>query len=224
MANKKEAAKLLRDNNSSAFACMRAMDALFTEQWLVWEPETCWLTLARQGVTVSTGNRAQLMAGRGLLIHGRYWYDAILYEKTVMALNNEEPQLSDVGEAPVAYMAWAASEAEMINKYYESEDLAFDYEVINYTTLRLFDDGYALAPETLRWCQRSLDEKLHSDALKLKNKVRKAWALMPKGEALKEEELPETDIGVHIAKLAAVDHYVSKRNNRLQLDLAALES
>lgn len=222
--NKREASRLLRDDDSSAYACMRAIDVVLGDEWMNWEPESVWLTLARSAITVPVGNRAQLMAGRGLLIHGRFWYDAVLFEKTCIALNNEEPTINAMSEAPVHFMAWAVAEAQMINKHYEGVELPFDYECEGYVVERLFDEGYVLAPAELRWAQDALDKKLHEDAEKLKNTVREAWALSPKGEALTEERIPETPAGVQIAKLGAVDWYVTKRRQRLQLDIKALES
>lgn len=222
--NRQQATRLLRDIDSSAYACMRSAEIILGDEWMNWEPESVWITFARQGITVPPSNCAQLLAGRGLLIHGRFWYDAIVFEKTCMALNNEEPTLAGMSEAPVHFMAWAVSEADMINKYYGSEELYFDYECVGYATTRLLEDGYVLTPEQLRWCQSSVDKSLPKEALELKTLVRKAWALSPKDKALQEERIPETPAGVQIAKLGAVDLYVKKRSQRLQLDLASLEA
>lgn len=221
--NRREAASLLRDEDSSAFACMRAADLLLGDPWFNWEPETVWLSLARSGITVPVGNRAQLLAARGLIIHGRFWYDALVFEKTCMALNNEEPGFENMSEAPVHYMAWAVHEAQQINERYENEVLPFDYECSNYVAVRLYEEGYVLCPEQLQWAQKALDARVPPETHKLKTLVRSAWALSPKGEALLGERVPETPAGVHIAKLGAVDHYVTQRKQRTLLDVAALE-
>lgn len=223
MANKREAARLLRDDDSCAYTCMRAANVILGDQWMVWEPETIWLTLSRENIAVPVGNRAQLMAARGLLVHGRFWYDAVVFEKTCVAFNNEEPIIGGMSEAPIHYMAWAVYEGQTINKFYEGEELPFDYECDRYVAVRLQEEGYVLAPEQLRWAQTELDARLPKDASKLKTIVREAWALSPKGEKLLEERIPETPAGVQIAKLGAVDHYVQKRKDRMQLDIVSLE-
>ena len=65
------AKKALRQEESCASVCVAAVNLLHRQHWLLWEPETLWLELDREGVDVPVGNRGQIMAARNLVTSGR---------------------------------------------------------------------------------------------------------------------------------------------------------
>lgn len=216
----------LREETSSATACMRALDVLLGPQWVAWEPETLWMDLSRQGVAVPLSNREQIMAGRSLVTTGRFWYDALAFEKTCVVFNNEEATHLGIEDAPVAYIAHAVKEAEAIHKYYENETLEFDREPLTYTAIQLQREGFIVAPEELEWAQTALDRLLNKtvELKTLKQQIREGWAAAPKGKTLLDAAFPETPAGVQLARLAAVKLHCSNRAQEQVKQLIALDA
>ena len=210
-----------------ASACVRAMRCLFNQDWLLWEPETLWLELDREGVDVPVGNRAQIMAARNLYTTGRAFYDAHAFAATALAFNNEEPLHVGIEEAPVAFLNWAVFESESIYRELDSATGLPDYdrEPSAYTAVQLFREGFVLAPEHLTFADDELVAyfKNNKEALALRETVKEGWAVAPKGEALRNAAFPETAAGVQLARLAAAQSYFEKRHAERIKQLAPLK-
>lgn len=227
MINPIKAKAALRDEDTGAYPCLLAMDALLGPLWMQWEPETLWLELDHEGVDVPVSNREQIMAGRALITTGVFWYDAIAFEKTCIAFNNEESLHVGMEDAPVAYISWAVDEAQQIHRHYEQEEtLEFDREPAQYIAIQLYREGFAITPDNLKWVTPYLHKqfKQYHSIVKLEQTIREAWAVAPRGENLADAAFPETPEGVQLARLAAVHLYYLNRSKDQAKQLAALSS
>jgi len=216
--NKAAAKALLRDEATCAFACMRSMDTLLTDQWFAWEPETLWLELSHLGVSVPVGNRDQIMAGRAVVTTGRFYYDALAFEKTCVSFSNDMPNYEALDDAPVEFIAWANDEAYKIHLFYTEQNLEYDREPVEYTAAQLKLAGFLVAPSQLHWAQERLDKYYSKDTHALKKEVMTAWAKTPAGG------FEETPVGVQLARLAAVQAHWTAKSGQLAKDLAKLDS
>lgn len=214
--------KVLEDNDSTASACMLALDAGLGDGWEVWEPETVWLELSRRGISVPNGNRDQILAARSLIINGRFFTDALVFEKTIVAFNNEEINADSLEDAPVAYLDWGVYEAKLLYEDFVGETtVSFDREPVGYTAVQLYNEGFVLAPDHLTFAQDALDKLYPKETSDLKKQVKKLWADFPRN-GLEDVDFPETELGVQLAKLASVYVYVEQHKSRRRRDLAEL--
>jgi hypothetical protein len=219
--NKDVAKRLLKDNDSCAFSCMRAADALLTDAWFNWEPETVWVELHGMGVDVPVGNRDQLLAGRSIVTTGRFIYDAVVFDKTAISFNNEYSNFDGLEDAPVEYIAWANEEAYRIHLHYTGSNFEYDREPVAFTAVQLQQQGYVYAPEQLHWAQAALDKYYPESVKELKKRVATAWSEISKAD-LKDHPYPETALGVQLAKLAAVQLHFNEKKARLLRELTEL--
>lgn len=210
---------VLENEASVASVCMAATEALLGSQWRVWEPETLWLELDHHGVDVPKGNRQQILAGRSLLTTGRFFFDALVYDRTCAAFSNEDLNFDVMGESTVSYMAWAVDEAKRICDAFEDPPLEWDREVIQYTAIQLKEEGYVLAPEELSFAQGALDALYPKEASELKNEVRQIWSDLDSHD-VRDVPYPETAKGVQMARLAATHTYVLSRQAMRKTQLA----
>ena len=217
------AAELLAEEDTVASVCMASMEALLGPQWRSWEPETLWLELDHKKVDVTLGNRQQIMAGRSLLITGRFFFDALVYDRTCAAFSNEELNFDVMGESTVAYMAWAVDEMRRICDAFEDPPLDWDYEVENFTAHQLHEEGFIIAPEELAFAQKALDRlypaKNAAEHKELKDEVRKLWSDLGDHD-VRKFPYPETAKGVQLAHLAGVHTYVRDRQAKRKAQLA----
>lgn len=219
--NKEAAKRLLKDNDSCAFSCMRAADVLLTDSWFTWEPETIWLTLHDMHIEVPVGNRDQMLAGRSVVTTGRFMYDAVVFDKMAISFNNEYANYDGLEDAPVQYIAWANEEAYRIHQHYTGSNFEYDREPIAFTAVQLQQQGFVCAPEQLHWAQAALDKYYPDSVRELKKRVSTAWSEISK-EDLKDHPYPETPLGVQLAKLAAVQLHFNEKKARLLRELASL--
>ncbi len=216
--NKSAAKDLLRDVSTCAFACMRAMDTLFGDPWFAWEPETLWIELSKSGVAVPVGNRDQIMAGRGVVTTGRFYYDALVFEKTAVSFSNDMPHYEALDDAPVEYLSWADEEARKIHAFYAGGVPEYDREPVEYAAVQLKRAGFLVAPTALHWAQERLDKYYLAQTRELKKEVVAALATD------KKTGYQETPLGVQLARLAAVKEHFDVKSEKLRKDLARLDS
>lgn len=204
------ALRKLRDDATVASEVMRALHVLFGNAWLAWEPETVWYELQHQGCEISEGNRAQALAGRNLLTTGRYFYDAVIFDKTAAAFANEVIT-EGVEESLVAHLAWSIDEATRISEDHDDPMLGFDREVVEFTALRLRDEGFVLAPKELSFAQKALDRLWGTpEAAELKQDVQELWDALSV-HAIRDVPYPENAKGVQLARLASVEAFLAER-------------
>lgn len=200
---------------------MAAAEALLGSQWRVWEPETIWIELGHRDVDVALGNRQQILAGRNLLTSGRFFFDALVYDRTCAAFSNETLNFDVMGEAAVAHMAWAVDEMRRICDAFEDPPLDWDREVIAFTAHQLHEEGFVLAPEELGFAQEALDKLYPKETSELRNEARELWGALRQHE-IRSVPYPETAKGVQLARLAATHAYVATRQDMRRTQLSRL--
>lgn len=217
----KAALALLADDDTVATVVCKAAERVLGDGWLLWEPESIWKELHHQGVDVPVGNRQQLMAGRGVLVHGRFYYDGPVFDRTCAAFSNEVLAIDELDETRVMHLAWGVDEAAKLCALFDADTHPFDREVVTVTAAQLWEEGMVLAPDVLEYAQEALDKEWHKDCCNLKNKVMKAWADL-RGHSLRDVPYPETPGGVQVARLAAVELFLDERRGVRDKQLAQL--
>lgn len=212
------AKSLLEDAGTPAVALVRAATATIGE-FLVWEPESIWLELHRQGVDLPEENRARIMAAQTLRLVPSFYWDALVFEKTALAFAGVMPAPDILEEASPARLAWAVVEAAWIIRDFREASWEFQHEPRAYTGVVLNRAGFVLAPEQLAFAQTWLNRERRHDHLL--EDVRARWARVSK-DHLEQLTLGETPEDVQIARLAAVELHVRERRGAVERALARL--
>jgi hypothetical protein len=216
---------MLSDPDTLALPCLKALQGFYGNEWLLWEPETLWIDLRKRGLDIPVSNREQIMAGRSLITTARFWYDAIVFDKTCIAFNNEEATHVGVEDAPTAYVAWAVTEAQLIHTAFEDASVVeFDREPIGYMAVQMYREGFLLPPKELAVAESVLARMYPKtkEIDTLRSDIRDAWAHAPDITKLRNTAFPETPEGVQLARLASVKLYCHNRQVMLDKQLAAL--
>jgi hypothetical protein len=220
------AKSLLHDADSNtATALYMATRMLYGLDILDWEPETFWLTLAKDGIDLAVEERNKLMAAVTLQKVPSFYWDNIVFQQTVQALNGALYDPEALQETPGAYMAWAVYEAGVIRGL-DPEGTTipeFDEDVQQFVAVCLQREGFVYPPEVLRFTEDNLDSlyQKKSNASRLKSTTKTAWAKLDKGK-LERTEFAENSLGVQLALLAACQVYVSDRMEQLSTEIAPL--
>lgn len=209
---------LLRDPKTSAIALFEAAHRLLGD-FLAWEPESIWMELSHQGIDVPVENRAKLMAALTLRLIPAFYWDAIVFEKTAVALDGSQPHPDILEEASPAQLAWAVIEAEWFLRRTKESAWEFQHEPRAYTGVVLARAGFAVTPDALSFAQLALDRERPNDGLR--DEAAKRWAKVSR-DHLQQLALGETCIDVQIARLAAVELHVRNRRTAAERELAAL--
>ncbi len=200
-ATKSDAKNALRTETTAPTALLRAAKSL-CPGFEAWEPETVWIELERQGVTLPDVNRDKLMAATALYLVPSFYWDAMVFEKTALAFNDVVPAMNSLEEASPAYLAYAVDEAAKIRTEHGEGPLDFQHEPKVYAATVLHRAGLVLAPPQLSFCQTLLDEMTKDP--ELKSQVEKA-------SFSAVDEFKETPLDVQRANLAAIALYISGR-------------
>lgn len=217
------AGEMLRDENTTATGCYRAVGAVCGPGFRSWEPESVWLTLDRKGIDVPVLNRDKVLAASTLMMLPAFWFEVNAFENTIMAFNNVLSEGEMLQEATPAQVNWAVYEAEML--FGQSEDIPespeFDREPIRYTAIILHRAGFILAPELLSFAQSDLDKLNRSGANIAKNDIRPAWKKLQHTD-LRKHDFTESPLEIQLARLAAVQIYMLDRLVQYEQDLSRL--
>ena len=215
---------LLRDDATVASAVCRAAWKLLGDAWRLWEPETIWLELYRKHkVDVPVGNRQQLMAGRNLLLTGRFFYDGLVFDRSCAAFSNEVLDIDGFDDTHALHLAWGVDEARKISELFEDPFLTFDRESTSVAALQLYEEGFVVAPPELSFAQEALNRlwPRTEEAKALRREVSSLWGDV-KAHSLTEIPFPETQKGVQLARLAAVELFLQERRAARSKQLAKL--
>lgn len=209
---------MLEDPDASAVALMRALKVALGD-FLAWEPESIWLDLERAGAQVPAPGRARVMAALALRLVPSFYWDAIVFEKTAVALAGALPSPGILEEAHPAWLAWAVLEARWLLQDAGEPTWEFQHEPKAYAGVVLARAGFALAPDQLEFAQGALDRaRGHGppDA-----SIKRRWESVRAGD-LSRLSLAETQDDVHVARLAAIELHVRDRKARMERDVARL--
>lgn len=215
------ALKLLADDDTVASAVCKALEAVVGEGWLLWEPESIWKELKYKGVDVPLGNRQQIMAARGLLVHGRFFYDGLVFDRSCAAFSNEVLDIDELDETLAMHLAWGVDEAKKLCDLFEDPFLEFDREVHTVVSAQLWEEGFIVAPDELTFAQGALDREWPQESRKLKKEVETLWNSL-RSHDLRQVPYPETAKGVQCARLAGVQVFLDERRGVRGKQLAHL--
>ena len=214
--------KLLSDDETVASVVCKAAHTLLGDGWLLWEPESIWKELEHQHIDISEGNRQQLMAGRALLVHGRFFYDGMVFDRTCAAFANEVLDFEGgVDDTLAMHLAWGMDEAQKISALFNDSFLLMDREPCEVAAMQLWEEGFVLAPPELSFAQAALDRRCGQHNKDLKQDVTSLWADL-KGASLKDFPFPETAKGVQCARLASVQLFLEEQRGLRSKQLVQL--
>lgn len=202
----------LKDNDSVASVVCRAAQMELGDSWKLWEPETIWKELHHRGVDVPVGNRQQLMAGRNLLLTGRVFYDALVFDRTSTAFSNDVCDCECFDDAAVAQHAWCVDEIKEILEWANEPFPGFDREPVALIVRSLMVEGFVLTPTALDFVEEELDRAWAGKGRELKQQVNELWA-DAKGLSVRNIPYPETPSGVQMARLASVKAFLMERRS-----------
>jgi len=162
-------------------------------EWLDWEPETKWQTIKMDFDTdIHPVNKEKINAVATLLLVDDYWKEWHIFEAITKALNNEITSFYMMEGCSPAQMAWSVEESSRIRVE------KFDDEVAAYVRANCLNHGYVAFPMQLSFAQGDV-------ASALEIAVQKAWS---EWSSMKDFEIQEDAIGVQLARLNSVRHYV----------------
>jgi len=224
-----EALQILKDPHSKTAAGLYlALRKVYGEDVLKWEPETLWLTLDKDGVNLPEEERNKVQAAISLIVHPAFYWDNLVFQRTVQALNGELFDPESLQECHSAHMAWAVYEAGVIRGLDNDQTVIPDYDqdVEQYIAVCLFREGYVYPPEPLHEIAADNLEGLfpkNSSASALKKEVADSWEKLDK-TALEHTEFFENELGVQLSQLSACYLYVKKNADQVAEDLSTIRS
>ena len=212
---------LLLDETTCASVLMEATRRV-VGNYLAWEPESIWEDLFRRGIDLPVANRDKLMAAITLRLVPSFYWDAVVFEKTALALDDRPINPGALEEATPAQLAWAVVEADVIRKLGQASAHEFQHEPRAYAGVVLQRAGFVLAPAELDFAQPALNRERNCVECPLLTDVRTRWRGAAH-ENLAVAAYPETPVGVQLARLASVALHVTHKRALLQRQLAALD-
>lgn len=211
--SKVEARALLSEATSAtATGLLIAIRALYGDDVLTWEPETLWLTLENDSVFLDNVERDKIQAARSLIVRPAFYWDNLVFQRTVQALNGQPFSAETIQEANAAHMCWAVYEAAVLRNLDPDDKKIpdFDEDVQQYVAVCLRREGFVVPPETLSFAEDNLENMLPKEAIDLKKEVKQAWGHLNKSK-LAHTEFAENEHGVQLARLSACYLYQQER-------------
>ncbi len=168
----------------------------YDRQWFEWEPETLWATIEKDfGTNLSELARNKINAAKLIYLTDAFWKDWNIFEKVAQAFSGHIPDFFTIEPPSPGEMAWAVGEAS-----YMRPSIPFSEEVAAYAMAACKDAGLVLFPEELGFAQQQPLGSLAKD-------VRAAWNMI---KDLEEIEVQESEIGVNLIRLQAIQVYVEE--------------
>jgi len=226
MIDLNEARAVLREAATApAAALLTAVRALYKDDVMTWEPEALWLSLERDGFALLNPERDKIQAAITLVKRPSFYWDNLVFQRMVQALNDQPFQCDAIQENHTAHMSWSVFEASVIRNLDPDEQTIpdFDEDVQQYAAVCMFREGLVLPPENLKFAEDNLDKlqpkEPHSTGLK--KEVSSTWGHLNK-DRLEHTEFAENALGVQLAKLSAIYLYVKDRSDQLMSCLTRL--
>lgn len=202
-----------------------ASRALYGIGILDWEPETLWLTMQNDAIDLSEVARNRLQAAITLQCVPSFYWDDIVFQNTIQALNGVGFNSDNLQEPDVVHMCWAVYEASIIRRQDPDEkDIPdFDEDVQMFVGVVLKRAGFVLAPEQLEFAQDFLEKQYPRNARALLKEVKEKWEPLDK-EVLQETDFPEDPLGIQLSKLAGCELFIREQGKILALSLWQLQN
>ena len=226
-AQRAEIARMfLREGDErTAAVLLMSLRTLYGIEAFSWEPETIWLTLERDDeVEVGEIGRNKLMAALTLILNPAFFWDNLVFQRTVQALNGEPFDPEAIQECHPGYMAWAVYESHLIRGLDPEDPVSaeLDEDVQQYIAVCLKRAGYVYPPNQLVVIADNLKKMLPKGTEPFINEVKKSWEHLDKG-ALAERKFREDPLGVQLAQLASCYEYVRERADEMASEILQLD-
>lgn len=209
----------------AAVVLLMSLHALYGVRSLYWEPEVIWLTLERDhAIDVSEEGRNKLMAALALIQNPAFFWDNLVFQRTVQALNNELFDPESLQECHPAHMAWGVYEASLIRNFDPEQPVVpeIDEDVQQYIAVCLKRAGYVYPPNKLQFTEDNLASLLPEESRDFAEQVKKSWAHIDK-KNLPERQFGETPLDIQCAQLASCYLYVQEQVVPMANDILSLE-
>jgi len=216
---------LREGDERSAAVLLMALRTLHRIDSFYWEPETIWLTLEREDkVDMGELGRNKLMAALTLIHNPAFFWDNLVFQRTVQAFNGEPFDPEALQECSPGYMAWAVYAARLIRGLDPEEpvEAEIDEDVQQYIAVCLKRAGFVYPPNQLTIIADNLIKLLPKENLEFVEEVKKSWEHLDKG-ALSEREFREDPLGVQLARLASCYEYVRERADAMANEILMLD-
>lgn len=171
----------------------------YDQEWFEWEPETLWITIQKDFKTIlGELARNKINATKTVLMNDSFWEEWEVFEKIVVAFNDNIPNFLMVEVPSPAQMAWAVREANYLNP-----GNYFSDEVSSYVRAACKEVGLVYFPDDLQFAQSKPLGRLASD-------VRAGWEMIQDNLKL---DIVENDLGVNLVRLQAIAIYAQGRTD-----------
>lgn len=213
-----DAKALLKDPMVVPSVAWTALKRLFGEEVTTWEPDTIRLELRRRGVPPPDGLMSKLLAAQ-TITNTRVWtYDHEALFAFAVACDGVTASAEALVCPTPEQLCWAMREIQVLTGLDANDDEGFDPDAIDPAIgLVLHEEGFAIAPDGLGFCDNALSLLNMGDA-GLRDKVRTAWAdLATKPiDSLRSEVagLPENAVSIQLQRLADCRLYVAEAEER----------
>ena len=185
-----------QENKAPSWYIQRLVEK-YDRQWFEWEPETLWATIEKDFRTKpSELVRNKINAAKLIYLTDAFWKDWNVFEKVVQAFSDHVPDFFTIEPPSPGEMAWAVAEAR-----YMRPNIPFEGEVAAYALGACKEAGLVLFPEELEFAQQKPLGSLAKD-------VKAAWDMI---KDLQEIEIQESEIGVNLVRLQAIEAYIEER-------------
>jgi len=206
---------------TALYMCVRSIYGADVSDW---EPETLWKTLEKDGLDLPEEARNKLQCVLALHKNPAFYWDNIVFQWSVQALNDELYDSDTIQECHPAHMAWAVYEAGVIRAL-DPDDKSIpelDEDVQQYIAVCLKRAGYVYTPDSLKSVADNLEKMLPSEQKEFIDQVKYSWSHLDK-RILRDRVFPEDSLGVQLAQLASCYEYVKDRANSMASDVLAIE-
>ena len=224
MSHDDPAFRRLADPQSCASTLYLSARKIWGSELDEYEPEALRLECLQRKCDVPDENWDALMAAIALRTDGRFFLDADIFEKTVLAFNDYEIHPGVYQHAEPEWIAWAVWEASELTRdiFPEEDEVAdyLDYEPTSYAAVSCKFNGMVVVPECLEFCYHRLME-LTPEYDDLRSEVKKTWATLDKSN-LADHAFDESPAGIQLAHMAAIQLYLDEHKERCARQLSEL--
>lgn len=223
---------LLENRKTTAPSMVRIADYLLGSQWRVFEPDTIRLDLASFSTEIPPVNIDKLLATQTLFKRDFFFWDANVFENTIMPFNDQPAKPEVLQYPPVSFIAWTVELMEVLFRDkmihldldMELKDM-FDYEPATYTAVVAHSRGWVTLPKQLSFAEAPFDRMVHerdpdyADELIEKTKSR----LGEIGDRNPDEiSLSDTAVDKQVGKRLACRRYIKDEQARLKKEMSTL--
>jgi len=224
---KKLKAKKLLGNSEDldVITLLMSLRTLYGIQSFYWEPETIMQTLRKDKLELPELTEDKLLAGLSVILNPSFFWDSLVFQRTVQAFNNVPYNAEVVQECTPAHMSWAVYAASLLRGLdpAKAEVPLFDSDVCTYTAVCLQRAGFVTPPIVLNYAKEALQNLLPKTSTAFSNEVSKTWQHTSKTN-LNHKKYTETPIDIQLALLASNQLFEQEQFKHMTDNLLELEA